>query len=62
MHSFKFKNLSSADIYISWSFGNALYITNVFSFPIEEYFIDTLESILKLFQVMLYFTFLKSFT
>ena len=27
-----------------------LYITNVFHFLIEEYFIDRLESILKLFQ------------
>ena len=27
-----------------------LYITNVFFFPIEQYFIDGLESILKLFQ------------
>ena len=44
-HFSLFKNLSSAVI-SSWSFGNA----NSFSFLIEQYFIDTLESIVKVFQ------------
>ena len=54
---FLFKSLSSA--VISLSLGllvmQTLYITNIFFFLIEQYFIDTLESILKLVFEIFYF-------
>ena len=47
---FLFKNLSSAVISLGLLVMQTLYVTNVFFFLIKQYFSDTIENILKLFQ------------